>query len=327
MNSDKPTASLSLDLDNKWSYMKTHGDPGWESFPSYLDILIPRVLRFFADRKLAITCFVVGQDAALPKNRNSLQALAAAGHEIGNHSFSHEPWLHLLSKARIEEEFARTEDAIESITGSKPIGFRGPGFSFSPDTLRVLTERGYLYDASSFPTWIGPLARAYYFMSSNFGRDELKKRDALFGSIRDCFAPLNPHRLSSESGQLLEIPVTTMPFFRVPIHASYILYLSTFSTAFATTYFRSAFALCLLAGVQPSLLLHPLDFLGGDDVPDLAFFPAMNLRSIQKAEIMEKILAWYCDNFSVVTLREQASQLAPHDHPVATKVRQPRAAS
>jgi hypothetical protein len=53
----------------------------------------------------------------------------------------------------------------------------------------------------------------------------------------------------------------------------------------------------------------------------------MNLRSIQKAEIMEKILAWYCDNFSVVTLREQASQLAPHDHPFATKVRQPRAAS
>ncbi len=29
----KPIASLSLDLDNKWSYMKTHGDAGWESFP------------------------------------------------------------------------------------------------------------------------------------------------------------------------------------------------------------------------------------------------------------------------------------------------------
>ena len=33
---DKPLASLSLDLDNQWSYMKTHGDPGWESLPSYL---------------------------------------------------------------------------------------------------------------------------------------------------------------------------------------------------------------------------------------------------------------------------------------------------
>ena len=39
-----PIASLSLDLDNKWSYMKTHGDPGWEGFPSYLDTVVPRFL-------------------------------------------------------------------------------------------------------------------------------------------------------------------------------------------------------------------------------------------------------------------------------------------
>jgi hypothetical protein len=53
-------ASLSLDLDNKWSYLKTHGDPGWESFPSYLDILVPRVLDFFKARHLTITFFIVG---------------------------------------------------------------------------------------------------------------------------------------------------------------------------------------------------------------------------------------------------------------------------
>ena len=46
MFSKKPLASLSLDLDNKWSYMKTHADSGWESFPSYLDVLVPRVLEF-----------------------------------------------------------------------------------------------------------------------------------------------------------------------------------------------------------------------------------------------------------------------------------------
>ena len=38
----RPIASLSLDLDNKWSYMKTHGDQGWEAFPSYLDAVVPR---------------------------------------------------------------------------------------------------------------------------------------------------------------------------------------------------------------------------------------------------------------------------------------------
>ena len=94
----KPIASLSLDLDNKWSYMKTHGDAGWESLPSYLDVCVPRVLKFLKERDLKITFFIVGQDADLEKNHDSLRQISDANHEIGNHSFNHEPWLHLYSK-------------------------------------------------------------------------------------------------------------------------------------------------------------------------------------------------------------------------------------
>ncbi|MGZ0174718.1 MAG: hypothetical protein ACKVHE_34900 [Planctomycetales bacterium] len=61
----KPIASLSLDLENKWSYMKTHGDAGWASFPSYLDIVVPRFIDFLNKRDLKITVFIVGQDAAM----------------------------------------------------------------------------------------------------------------------------------------------------------------------------------------------------------------------------------------------------------------------
>ena len=38
---NKPIASLSLDLDNKWSYMKTHGDAGWDLYPTYLPTVVP----------------------------------------------------------------------------------------------------------------------------------------------------------------------------------------------------------------------------------------------------------------------------------------------
>src|SRR5262249_52868727 len=95
-----PIASLSLDLDNQWSYLKTHGDAGWETFPSYLDIVVPRALQLLAKQNLQITFFVVGQDAALEKNYDSLRMIPAAGHEIGNHSFSHEPWLDLYDAQR-----------------------------------------------------------------------------------------------------------------------------------------------------------------------------------------------------------------------------------
>ena len=109
----KRYASLSLDLDNQWSYMKTHGDPGWQSHPSYLDAVVPRILDFLAARRLTITFFIVGQDAALEKNRAALAAIAAAGHEIGNHSFRHEPWLHLYTTEELDQELRQAEDAIE----------------------------------------------------------------------------------------------------------------------------------------------------------------------------------------------------------------------
>ena len=112
MNNNKPLASLSLDLDNLWSYMKTHGDSGWESFPSYLDIVVPRVLDFLEKRGLKITFFVVGQDAALQKNHAAIRSIADAGHEIGNHSFNHEPWLHLYSEQQIESEFLRQKSIL-----------------------------------------------------------------------------------------------------------------------------------------------------------------------------------------------------------------------
>src|SRR5205823_8395836 len=109
----QPIASLSLDLDNKWSYLKTHGDRGWESFPSYLDTVVPRIVEMLRELELRVTVFVVGQDAALARNHAALALLGEAGHEIGNHSFQHEPWLSRYSDRQLDEELSSAERAIE----------------------------------------------------------------------------------------------------------------------------------------------------------------------------------------------------------------------
>ena len=305
MNSKKTIASLSLDLDNKWSYLKTHGDPGWEMFPSYLDTLVPRVLAFLAQRNLKITFFVVGQDAAIEENHGPLKDIAAAGHEIANHSFSHEPWFHLESEGKIESEIGSAEEQIMRVTGQRPVGFRGPGFSFSAATLAVLRRFGYLYDASSLPTYFGFLARSYYFRHSALSPGEREQRALLFGSVADGLRPLKPYRPGGTDG-LLEIPVTTLPIVRSPIHVSYILYLSTFSSILAFGYFRAALALCHMVGVSPSLLLHPLDFLGKDDKVGLDFFPAMRLATDRKLRLLTELIEIYCGAFRVVTLKGHA---------------------
>ncbi len=302
----KPLASLSLDLDNKWSYLKTHGDPGWEDFPSYLDVVCPRVLDFLGQRDLTITFFVVGQDAALKKNHDALRMIGDAGHEIGNHSFHHEPWLHLYSKDQIVEELRRAEDAIFEATGQKTVGFRGPGFSVSPAVIEALDGMGYAYDASTFPTFLGPIARAYYFMTADLSREELKKRAKLFGTFWEGFRSLRPYVLPGDESEIIEIPVTTMPVFKIPIHLSYLLYLAQISRELANAYFRFAMGMCRLTRLQPSLLLHPLDFLGCDDATDLDFFPAMRMSVDKKLDVVGRVLDTYCEHFDVVTMLEHA---------------------
>jgi len=305
--SEKAIASLSLDLDNKWSYMKTHGDAGWESFPSYLDVVVPRALRFLKERNLKITFFIVGQDAALDKNHDSLASISEAKHEIGNHSYNHEPWLHLYSKQELETEFERTETAMAKITDQKLIGFRGPGYSLSPTVLEVLAERNYEYDCSTLPTYIAPLARAYYFFKSpEMTDEEREKRKKLFGKFSDGFQSLKPYKWQIGEKSLVEIPVTTLPVFKTPIHASYLIYLSTFSKALARVYWKTAIEMCRMSGTPLSLLLHPLDFLSGEDAPELKFFPAMNLPIGEKLEFVSEILEVFTGKFEVVNMREHA---------------------
>jgi len=313
MRNTKPLASLSLDLDNQWSYMKTHADPGWETFPSYLDLVVPRILNFLKERNLQITFFVVGQDAALEKNREALRSLAESGHEIGHHSFNHEPWLHLYTEEQVEAEIVRAEDAIQDVTGQKPIGFRGPGFSVSQTVIDVLLRHGYQYDASTLPTYIGPLARLYYFMTARLNQEEKSQRDNLFGSFKDGLQPVKPYLWPQKGGksnqQMVEIPVTTIPIFKIPFHVSYIIYLGSFSPVLALLYFRFALGMCRLTGTQPSLLLHPLDFLGREDIQELAFFPAMNLSKDEKLKLVSEVLRLYADYFRIVNMQTHAREV------------------
>ena len=310
MTDTRPLASVSLDVDNLWSYMKTHGEPGWEQYPSYLDDFIPPVLEALDRAGLKITFFLVGLDAAAPANRAVLRSITAAGHEVGNHSFHHEPWLHLYGRDQLESEISRAEDAIGEATGQRPQGFRGPGFSWSADLLEILQSRGYLYDASTLPTYLGPLARAYYFWTAKLTPEQRAQRKTLFGSFKDGFRPVKPYRWELPEGRtLLEIPVTTIPVVKTPFHLSYLLYLSRFSELMMVAYLRTALAACRATGTEPSFLLHPLDLLGGDHLPQLAFFPGMDIASSRKIELFLKVLRILGEHFRLVNMSSHARAL------------------
>jgi hypothetical protein len=291
MQKEKPIASISLDLDNQWSYMKIHGDLGWENYPSYFDIFVPHVLDILDELELKITFFIVGKDTESDDNRKYLKMITERGHEVGNHSYNHESWLQSYSYSEIEQEIIVAEEAIELATGQKPKGFRGPGFSWSNDLLKVLESRDYLFDASTLPTFLGPLARMYYFSKSRLSKEEKKSRRELFGKFSEGFKKLKPYYFHLGDGRkIMEIPVTTMPIFKIPFHLSYLMYLSNISMILMRIYLSVAIALCRFTGTPISFLLHPLDIVGGDQIKQLAFFPGMNIKSERKAKVFREVV-------------------------------------
>ena len=160
--------------------MKTHGDAGWEPYPSYLRRR--RAARARDPRPPAAEDHVLHRRPGRRDPRESRARCArspTAGHEIGNHSFHHEPWLHLYSPSR-DRRRARAAPR----TPSRPPPARARAASAAPasasrnDVLAVLQRRGYDYDASTFPTYLGPLARAYYFLTAKLTRGGARQAQA-----------------------------------------------------------------------------------------------------------------------------------------------------
>ncbi len=303
MSAIVPIASLSLDLDNRWVYLRTRNAAGWESAPSYLDAVARRALDALRPSGVRVTCFAVGRDAADPANREALTALADAGHEIGNHAFSHDALGARAGRAAVEDEIARAEEAIDAATGRRPLGFRGPGYTLCAAAVEALAARGYRYDATVWPTYLGAVANRVFMRAHRSG-------DGLFGSADRALLPNRPFRWTTASAELLEIPVTTVPLVRFPLQVSLLVALRSASRPVARHYLRRALALCRRCRVEPSLILHPPDLLGAEDAPDLDFFPGMRRPSAWKRAAVSELLAELARRFTVVTLREHADAVA-----------------
>jgi hypothetical protein len=284
--------------------LRTQGDETWRGYPSFLEQAVPRILDLFRTLELTSTIFVVGRDVELPLHHDLFAAIRGAGHELGNHSYDHSANFHLASAAQVTDEIYRTESAIEAIGGRRPVGFRGPSFRLSREILETLSVRNYRYDASTFPTFIGPLSRAYLLARSRLSRTEKADARNLFGTFRDGLRPLASYRWDIGGKELCEIPVTTFPIVRTPIHLTYINFIADASPLLAKTYLMSALKCAQMSRISPSLLLHATDFIGINDANAPKFLPGMKRTSQQKIDFLRGLLEEFSKNFNVMT-REQ----------------------
>jgi peptidoglycan-N-acetylglucosamine deacetylase len=99
----------------------------------------PQVLRLLAKYKVTATFSMIGLEvAACP---GLVREVAAAGHTIANHTWSH-PDLARLAPVTVAGQIDRATDAIHQATGRKPSLFRAPYGAWSPAVLDTCARVG-----------------------------------------------------------------------------------------------------------------------------------------------------------------------------------------
>jgi peptidoglycan/xylan/chitin deacetylase (PgdA/CDA1 family) len=94
----------------------------------------PRLLDMLASHNVLASFFLVGSRAQTEPAL--VRRIAAEGHLIGNHSWSH-PNLAQCSEQLIHEELMQTNDTLEQITGEPVRYFRPPFGAWRPAVLRT----------------------------------------------------------------------------------------------------------------------------------------------------------------------------------------------
>jgi peptidoglycan/xylan/chitin deacetylase (PgdA/CDA1 family) len=99
----------------------------------------PRLLEILAGHDVRATFFMLGSRAEAEPAL--VRRMIAAGHRVGNHSWSHAN-LALAPQKRILEELARSKSALEQITGAPVRYFRPPFGARRPAVLRAARSLG-----------------------------------------------------------------------------------------------------------------------------------------------------------------------------------------
>ncbi|MCS6831194.1 MAG: polysaccharide deacetylase family protein [Armatimonadota bacterium] len=112
---------------------------------------VPRILQALARQSVHCTFFLTGQ--WIERYPDAARQIAEAGHELGNHSWSH-PAFTSLTDEQIREQLRRTEEIAQRVCGrsTKPL-FRPPFGARNERVRSVVAEEGYLTIYWSIDSW------------------------------------------------------------------------------------------------------------------------------------------------------------------------------
>ncbi len=109
------------------------------------EVGVPRLLDLFERHGIRTSWFVPGH--SIETFPRQIEAVIAAGHEIGAHGYSHENPVQ-MTETQEADVLARCVELIEQVSGRRPRGYVAPWWEMSASTARLLLEHGFTYDHS-----------------------------------------------------------------------------------------------------------------------------------------------------------------------------------
>ncbi|MFF4666053.1 polysaccharide deacetylase family protein [Streptomyces sp. NPDC001282] len=99
----------------------------------------PSILATLREHDVRAMFFVCGETA--DEYRDLVRAIAADGHTVGNHSWTH-PLVTRLSRAGVRDELGRTSEVIEKATGAPPVWYRAPYGAWDRNSFEIGADLG-----------------------------------------------------------------------------------------------------------------------------------------------------------------------------------------
>lgn len=140
--------TFDMDSDSELNLLNPTRVPDLVSTTSWLRydrIAIPRIISLYKKYGMKQTFFVPGWCAE--QYPSLVEMMVANGHEVAHHGYLHE-YPSTFSRDDEQYWFERGLNAIASVTGEQPVGFRAPMYRFSRNTAAILASHGMLYDSS-----------------------------------------------------------------------------------------------------------------------------------------------------------------------------------
>ncbi len=147
-NGARVAVLFSFDVDNETVSIR-FGEPtiGALSQNEYgARVGLPRIVELFDKYQIPVSYFIPAMSARI--HPEMIDLIRKSGrNEIAVHGWIHE----MNSQLPYEMEKDLLQRAVDYWTktlGKKPVGYRAPSWNFSPNTLRILREIGFMYESS-----------------------------------------------------------------------------------------------------------------------------------------------------------------------------------